>query len=192
MLRRCSGVGVPRPGTALAMTSRRVENAHGGTPIMSPPPSEKARLSSETADDAVIVNPPSGRSRVVKTAAVFLLILIETASNAGSGFCASSCSAARTAAPASSAGSQSGETGDAAIADGCYSLPGRSSAKPSEVWRRERDSNPRYPFGYNGFQDRRHQPLGHPSAVGLVRSYPITEVLRGLRALRDLGVKACE
>ena len=31
-------------------------------------------------------------------------------------------------------------------------------------WRRERDSNPRYPFGYNGFQDRRHQPLGHPSA----------------------------
>jgi hypothetical protein len=32
-------------------------------------------------------------------------------------------------------------------------------------WRRERDSNPRYPFGYNGFQDRRHQPLGHPSAA---------------------------
>src|SRR5213596_3350562 len=35
-------------------------------------------------------------------------------------------------------------------------------------WRRERDSNPRYPFGYNGFQDRRHQPLGHPSAVSIV------------------------
>src|SRR5687768_4483051 len=33
-------------------------------------------------------------------------------------------------------------------------------------WRRERDSNPRNPFGFNGFQDRRHQPLGHPSAVG--------------------------
>src|SRR5271166_109466 len=31
-------------------------------------------------------------------------------------------------------------------------------------WRRERDSNPRYPFGYNGFQDRLFQPLTHPSA----------------------------
>ena len=37
----------------------------------------------------------------------------------------------------------------------------------SEGWRRERDSNPRYPFGYNGFQDRRHQPLGHPSGPGV-------------------------
>jgi hypothetical protein len=33
-----------------------------------------------------------------------------------------------------------------------------------EVWRRGRDSNPRYPFGYAGFQDRSHQPLGHLSA----------------------------
>ena len=33
-------------------------------------------------------------------------------------------------------------------------------------WRRERDSNPRYPFGYSGFQDRLFQPLTHPS-VGL-------------------------
>jgi hypothetical protein len=32
------------------------------------------------------------------------------------------------------------------------------------LWRRERDSNPRYPFGHNGFQDRRYQPLTHPSA----------------------------
>jgi hypothetical protein len=32
------------------------------------------------------------------------------------------------------------------------------------LWRRERDSNPRYPFRYNGFQDRRYQPLTHPSA----------------------------
>jgi hypothetical protein len=31
-------------------------------------------------------------------------------------------------------------------------------------WRRERDSNPRYPFRYNGFQDRLFQPLTHPSA----------------------------
>ena len=33
-------------------------------------------------------------------------------------------------------------------------------------WRRERDSNPRYPFEYSGFQDRLFQPLTHPSAVG--------------------------
>ena len=31
-------------------------------------------------------------------------------------------------------------------------------------WRRVRDSNPRYPFGYAGFQDRCHQPLGQLSA----------------------------
>ena len=30
-------------------------------------------------------------------------------------------------------------------------------------WRRERDSNPRYPFGYSGFQDRPFRPLTHPS-----------------------------
>jgi hypothetical protein len=33
------------------------------------------------------------------------------------------------------------------------------------LWRRERDSNPRYPFEHNGFQDRRFQPLTHPSAA---------------------------
>ena len=32
-----------------------------------------------------------------------------------------------------------------------------------EEWRREWDSNPRYGFPYGGFQDRCHQPLGHPS-----------------------------
>src|SRR5690242_2549089 len=31
------------------------------------------------------------------------------------------------------------------------------------IWRRGRDSNPRDPFGPNGFQDRRFQPLTHPS-----------------------------
>ena len=31
-------------------------------------------------------------------------------------------------------------------------------------WRRRRDSNPRGPFEPNGFQDRRFQPLTHPSA----------------------------
>ena len=38
---------------------------------------------------------------------------------------------------------------------------------PSEgIWRRERDSNPRYGFPYSGFQDRLFQPLTHPSACG--------------------------
>ena len=32
------------------------------------------------------------------------------------------------------------------------------------AWRRERDSNPRYPFRHSGFQDRLFQPLTHPSA----------------------------
>jgi hypothetical protein len=31
------------------------------------------------------------------------------------------------------------------------------------VWRRERDSNPRYRFRYSGFQDHPFQPLTHPS-----------------------------
>jgi hypothetical protein len=36
------------------------------------------------------------------------------------------------------------------------------------AWRRGRDSNPRYPFGYAGFQDRSHQPLGHLSDGSIV------------------------
>src|SRR5688500_19394859 len=44
---------------------------------------------------------------------------------------------------------------------------------PTEVsdgrWRRERDSNPRAPFGANGFQDRRLKPLGHPSGCAAVQ-----------------------
>src|SRR5271155_3864844 len=35
---------------------------------------------------------------------------------------------------------------------------------PKTGWRRGWDSNPRDPFRPNGFQDRRLQPLGHPSA----------------------------
>ena len=38
----------------------------------------------------------------------------------------------------------------------------RSSASEGG-WRRGRDSNPRYPSGYSGFQDHRHRPLGHLS-----------------------------
>ncbi len=44
---------------------------------------------------------------------------------------------------------------------------GKSNGQRAEsTWRRERDSNPRAPFGANGFQDRRFQPLTHPSAAG--------------------------
>ncbi len=32
-----------------------------------------------------------------------------------------------------------------------------------EIKRRRRDSNPRYGYPYNGFQDRRLKPLGHSS-----------------------------
>src|SRR5262245_35182254 len=35
------------------------------------------------------------------------------------------------------------------------------------TWRRERDSNPRNPSGFSGFQDHRHRPLGHPSASNI-------------------------
>jgi hypothetical protein len=35
--------------------------------------------------------------------------------------------------------------------------------KSKTDWRRRRDSNPRDPFGSNGFQDRRFQPLTHSS-----------------------------
>src|ERR1700687_2389802 len=39
-------------------------------------------------------------------------------------------------------------------------------------WRRGGDSNPRDPFGPNGFQDRRIQPLSHPSASQFNRQSP--------------------
>src|SRR5260370_28374543 len=35
-------------------------------------------------------------------------------------------------------------------------------------WRRGRDSNPRYPFRYAGFQDRCHQSLGPLSVARIV------------------------
>src|SRR5437764_15481187 len=43
--------------------------------------------------------------------------------------------------------------------------PEHSRGNPANIWRRERDLNPRYPFGYSGFQDRPFQPLTHPSAA---------------------------
>src|ERR1700759_4663087 len=36
---------------------------------------------------------------------------------------------------------------------------------PKLKWRRGWDSNPRYPYGYNGFRDRPIQPLSHLSAL---------------------------
>jgi hypothetical protein len=36
-------------------------------------------------------------------------------------------------------------------------------------WRRGWDSNPRDPFGPNGFQDRRSQPLSYPSVFNSLK-----------------------
>ena len=36
------------------------------------------------------------------------------------------------------------------------------------LWRRGRDSNPRFDFSKSGFQDRRIQPLCHPSLQNLL------------------------
>ena len=44
-----------------------------------------------------------------------------------------------------------------------------------EDWRRERDSNPRYPKGYNGFRDRRLRPLSHLSAKILLNITPFSK-----------------
>src|SRR3954468_3496764 len=38
------------------------------------------------------------------------------------------------------------------------------------LWRRERDSNPRYPFRYSSFQDCLFQPLTHPSTNDFISS----------------------
>src|ERR1700751_1798179 len=42
---------------------------------------------------------------------------------------------------------------------------GRGALIVTRKWRRGRDSNPRYPSGYSGFQDHRHRPLGHLSSA---------------------------
>jgi hypothetical protein len=46
-----------------------------------------------------------------------------------------------------------------------------------EQWRRRRDSNPRDPFGPNGFQDRRFQPLTHSSVSKYNLQQPLAERL---------------
>jgi hypothetical protein len=45
-----------------------------------------------------------------------------------------------------------------------FALSSEEKQQLQTVWRRERDSNPRSPFGLSGFQDRLFQPLTHPSA----------------------------
>jgi hypothetical protein len=47
-----------------------------------------------------------------------------------------------------------------------YRVDGELYTGANENWRRVRDSNPRYPLRYAGFQDRCHQPLGQLSAAG--------------------------
>src|SRR5215216_2207482 len=47
----------------------------------------------------------------------------------------------------------------------------------SEGWRRERDSNPRNPFRFSGFQDHRHRPLGHLSALNKIAQSSILHAL---------------
>ncbi len=42
--------------------------------------------------------------------------------------------------------------------------PGYALTHWHVMWRRERDSNPRWTFAQSGFQDRLFQPLTHPSA----------------------------
>src|SRR5450432_2512421 len=50
-------------------------------------------------------------------------------------------------------------------------------------WRRRRDSNPRDPFGSNGFQDRRFQPLTHSSICNSNRSFDLERICDNLRFL---------
>ena len=71
--------------------------------------------------------------------------------------------------------------------------PGRSRAKRDEVWRRERDSNPRNRFRFSGFQDHRHRPLGHLSTrtnIGTVSGRARTYIKKpaGMRSAIPAGV----
>jgi hypothetical protein len=47
----------------------------------------------------------------------------------------------------------------------CPAKCGDISRLQCPMWRRERDSNPRWSCPHNGFQDRRNRPLCHPSTV---------------------------
>ena len=77
-----------------------------------------------------------------------------------------------------------------AAAGSARSLKPSPDSQPSaERLAEERDSNPRYPFGYSGFQDRRHQPLGHPSARYSARlTEPATCGRAAVPGIRPLGL----
>ena len=63
------------------------------------------------------------------------------------------------------------------------SMFARSLTRRLLGWRRERDSNPRYPYGYSGFRDRPIQPLSHLSAEESTRSkaaFPARKPMLGL------------
>src|SRR5882672_12303311 len=52
-----------------------------------------------------------------------------------------------------------------------------------KIWRIGRDSNPRDPFEPNGFQDRRFQPLTHPSVFNSNLIYRLAATLLHSRPL---------
>jgi hypothetical protein len=54
-------------------------------------------------------------------------------------------------------------------------------------WRRGRDSNPRYPFGYSGFQDRLFQPLTHLSTMKRVPAFHCTMFRADARLISTCG-----
>src|SRR6185369_552816 len=64
--------------------------------------------------------------------------------------------------PASSAASRAPRS-----APVCPPLTMNKAGPEGVSWRRGWDSNPRYPFGYNGFRDRPLQPLAYLSAGGI-------------------------
>lgn len=43
------------------------------------------------------------------------------------------------------------------------------------MWRKERDLNPRWSYPHNGFQDRRIQPLCHPSLIRQEKIYTLSK-----------------
>ena len=67
------------------------------------------------------------------------------------------------------------------------SMFARSLTRRLLGWRRERDSNPRYPYGYSGFRDRPIQPLSHLSAEENTRSRAPFPARKSMLSL-DFGV----
>jgi hypothetical protein len=60
------------------------------------------------------------------------------------------------------------------------------------IWRRERDSNPRYPLRYTRFRGARLQPLGHLSMHAELQIHFIREAVSTLRRCTDLPNRTME